>query len=303
MDPPKRESTAIRWCFTVNNPVLSRKTYLAILQPNCKYCLIGKEIAPSGTMHYQGYMELNNRKRKHQVIDLFPPEIKPHVELCRGTPQQNITYCKEDGKWVEYGKPTAERTRSDLTALTTLIKDGATMETVALSSPATFVRNYNGLAKFKAIVNKPPLIREQFECHFYFGKTGAGKTYMAHEKYPELFAKPIGKGLWFDGYAGEETVLIDEFEGQYPLADMLRVCDRYRLQVEVKGSFAYFIPKLVIFTSNVHPYFYYNMWENRQSQFKAFARRFSTVLYFKDRDNVETVKPEDFFENYQNYLF
>lgn len=52
----------------------------------------------------------------------------------------------------------------------------------------------------------------------------------------KAFAKPIGKGLWWDGYEREEVVVIDEFRGQYPLSDMLQLLDPYKLQVECNGG-------------------------------------------------------------------
>lgn len=297
----QQNSQCVRWCFTVNNPFDNVEVYINALEEHCKYLVIGKEVGESGTPHYQGYLELKKKQRMQQVKALFPNEVAPHLEIARGAPSQAADYCKKEGSFKEVGALTSQGQRTDLLELTQMITDGVAMQDVALSAPATWVRNYRGLSAFMQLLQKPLPIREDFTCHFYFGKTGTGKTYKAFNDYPGLFAKPLGKGLWFDGYAGQKVVLVDEFTGQWPCTDMLRIADKYQLQVEIKGGHTWFQPELVIFTSNIHPCTYYESWLGRAEHYKAFARRFSKVFYFKSRDDVQEVKPEHFFESPGKY--
>lgn len=55
---------ALNWCFTLNNYTL--KEYEALQNQECRYLLMGKEIAPTtGTPHIQGYIQLNKNNDYH----------------------------------------------------------------------------------------------------------------------------------------------------------------------------------------------------------------------------------------------
>lgn len=73
---------------------------------------------------------------------------------------------------------------------------------------------------------------------------------------PDAYWKPNNK--WWDDYDGHGTVVWDEFTGQYPFRDLLRILDSTPLSVESKGSSIQFVADTVIFTSNFHPKDWYN---------------------------------------------
>lgn len=167
-----------------------------------------------------------------------------------------------------------------LTTLTELVIEGSDMATVALEDPSTYVRNYRGLAALQTLTNKVPNFREM-HVYLFYGVTGSGKTHTAFEVYPDLFKKPIGKGLWFDGYERQKEILIDEFQGQWPLSDVLQIMDKYKCQVEVKGGHRYLFNEVLILTTNLHPAYYYESWVGREEHQKAFIRRIEKVFFFK----------------------
>lgn len=85
-----------------------------------------------------------------------------------------------------------------------------------------------------------------------YGPTGVGKTRWAWDMFPAAYSAPQ-KG-WFDGYSGEETVIIDEMYGsRYSWSFLLQLLDRYRMLVPFKGGFHQFTSKRIVMTSNVHP--------------------------------------------------
>ena len=47
---------------------------------------------------------------------------------------------------------------------------------------------------------------------------------------------------WWDNYAQEDVVIIDESYGWLPYCEMLRLLDRYPCQVETKGGSVNFAP-------------------------------------------------------------
>lgn len=279
--PRKRDSPCIRWCFTLNNPnvdeaVPSHLCYM--IEDYVKYAVIGLETGDSGTPHFQGYFELKTKQRLSQIQDWWPMG-KPHFELAKGTPAQNRKYCTKDGDFYEIGDAFKKGSSSYLPQILNALDDGKTLTEAVAVDPSTYVRNYRGIAAYQALIN-PPKIREKLECYLFYGKTGLGKT---HHAIIDLNAwkKPAGKGLWFDGLTPDtKTILIDEFNAQYPLEVMLQITDKYPTNVEVKGGHCALNCDLIILSTNTHPLFYYENWANRYEQRDAFFRRLTKVYYF-----------------------
>ena len=63
--------------------------------------------------------------------------------------------------------------------------------------------------------------------------------------------------LWWDGYKGEATVILDEFEGQIPQSDMKRYLDSKPLSLEIKGGSLTALYSKIILISNFHPFDWY----------------------------------------------
>lgn len=92
----------------------------------------------------------------------------------------------------------------------------------------------------------------ELENFWYFGPPGTGKSRYARDKYPDAFCKALNH--WWDGYIGEDTVIIDEWEissGKF-LGHHLKIwSDRYAFKMEVKGSVLPLQrPKRIVITSN-----------------------------------------------------
>jgi hypothetical protein len=49
---------------------------------------------------------------------------------------------------------------------------------------------------------------DTLQGEWHYGKTGTGKSKHVRNKYPDAFIK--SNDVWWDGYAGEETVIIEE---------------------------------------------------------------------------------------------
>lgn len=56
--------------------------------------------------------------------------------------------------------------------------------------------------------------------------------------------------LWWDGYIGQKTVVLDDFRPWWcPFSFLLRILDRYPIRVQVKGGFVNFVPEKIIITT------------------------------------------------------
>jgi len=81
------------FCFT--DFVRDLKFYEKI---DCKYIVIGDETCPETKKeHYQGYIYFASGKTESAVRKMFKPR---HIVPCRGTSEENIKYCKKEGKIV-----------------------------------------------------------------------------------------------------------------------------------------------------------------------------------------------------------
>lgn len=281
-------SPAKHYCFTYNNPTLDSDDIINVLKQDVTYLVFQKESGENATVHYQGYFELKTPKR----ITALRRILACHYEKRNGSVQQAIDYCKKDdtrvaGPW-EVGTPSHVSTergkRNDLIPLYDAARAGKTLDEIADLNPASYMRNYRAIQhirQMKALEN--PGVRETLNVLVYFGAPGTGKTYKAYTDYPDLYAIPCGKDIWFDNYAGEKTMLYDDFSGQVRLVDLLRYLDKYPVQVPVKGAFVFLHCTTIIITTNVHPSRWYD-YTKRQSSEKALARRFSDLFWFRSKN-------------------
>lgn len=80
------------------------------------------------------------------------------------------------------------------------------------------------------------------------GSPGAGKSHLVETKYPDAYRKPQNK--WWDGYQGEEVVILEDLDGPY-LNHYLKVwADKWRASGEVKGATVPLMHKMLVVTSN-----------------------------------------------------
>lgn len=253
-----------RWSATLNNYSNENLEYLQSLHGDMhlRYIIIGKEIAPStGTPHLQIYLETNKKITLKGLKNLLNVR-ELHLEMSRGSADQNIAYCKKGGDWIELGKPVKERQRTDLEEVKEQIKAGATWDSLWENHFSLMLQYRKGLEEYSNLCRlrrtDPPKV------YIWHGVTGTGKTRgafdMARSDYDDSFWVWPG-GPWFDGYRGQRVAIFDEFHGgdeqSIPFSLWKKLCDRYPLTVPVKGGFSNWAPEVIIFTSNIHPDFWW----------------------------------------------
>lgn len=87
----------------------------------------------------------------------------------------------------------------------------------------------------------------------FWGRTGSGKSRRAWQEAGwDAYPKDPRTKFW-DGYRGQEHVVVDEFRGGIDVAHLLRWLDRYPVLVEIKGSSVPLTATKIWFTSNLHP--------------------------------------------------
>lgn len=109
---PPQISPCIRWCFTLNNYTNDEiSSIVPLINNNCKYAIVGREVGESGTPHLQGYIEFKNKKRPLSVFS----NKRIHWEKAKGDRQQNYDYCsKSNDLLITIGVPKPIKIITDL---------------------------------------------------------------------------------------------------------------------------------------------------------------------------------------------
>lgn len=237
----------------------------------CDYMVYGFEICPTtGNPHLQGYLYWKNpRAYPNKALRKLFPGI--HDMVANGSAEDNRRYCLKlrpgdvpNERYEEIGIKPVQGQRTDWARAITQIQQGSTVPDIIVEQPhiAPCVR---ALLTVKQMMVKST--HREINVIVLIGPPGSGKSKWAYDNYPNLFSKPNGD--WWDGYQGETTVLLDDFYGdiKYPL--LLKVCDRYPLQVQIKGGFVPANWDTIIITSNEHP----DTWYPSVPNIHAFNRR------------------------------
>jgi len=271
-------------CFTLNNYKDSDIARLDDLSGSVAYLVYGKEIGPSGTPHLQGYVEFENpRCAGKGWSNLRKLMGNCHFEVRRGTASQASNYCKEDGDFKEYGIMSRQGERTDWAVATASVLSGKEIVDVVLEQPQLLpaIRALERLQNLSIA----PLEREVHTTWLY-GSPGSGKTRYVWDKYPNVYSKPSGP--WWDGYSGEEVLLLDDFDGDIPYREFLKVLDRYKYRVPVKGGYVGARWNKVFITTNKHPDTFYKD-ENRE----ALKRRITFYGLVQRDEPIELKSPDN----------
>lgn len=182
-----------------------------------------------------------------KVSDIFS---QSHVEPQLGGKEALKSYLLKEGEYAEKGEQVLchkgmeniegpqQGNRSDLDAIEDLLNSGATPEEIF--ETAFRYRKYEKMIRADYLarrIKETPLIKEMWN-EYHWGKSGTGKTYTyikLAEKHPDNvylcndYSNSGSSGGGFDFYANNPTeiVVLDEFKGNIPYAQLLSLLDKY----------------------------------------------------------------------------
>lgn len=185
------------------------------------------------------------------------------------------------------------------------LDEGKTIKEVSDLHFASFLRYNRGIQNYLWLHAKDR--NEKSKVVVIWGPTGSGKSFSVSSSFePEtMYWVPRPKkddNLWMDGYQSQENVMFDDFRSEWCPHDLLlRICDRYPLQLPVKSSFVKFNAKRIFFTSNMDPRHWYKF-GNGGENWMALWRRIDVVIRKDSFDKFTTQKigentHEEEFEN------
>lgn len=269
------------WCFTTNNYDEKHEDHLQSLP--CSYIIYGRERGEQGTPHLQGYIQFAARKSLRQARLLVPGS---HLSVARGTPQENKNYCSKEGDVYERGEMQTSGRRNDLEEIKSQIDSGASNIEIAEQHFSQWCVYRRSFAEYRTL--RMPAADRDVRVVVIWGPTGTGKSATARAGYPDAYFHSDPTLRWWQGYQGEDTVILDEFAGASACerSTLLRVLDRYAYHAPTKGGSVVLRATKIIITSNFPP----EAWGYEQND--AVLRRihcslnFTQPLNYSGRDSL-----------------
>lgn len=243
----------------------------------CRYITGQRERgSETGYEHWQVYVNFREPCRLHTIKELFSD--KAHAEPTKS--EAAIEYCckeetRVEGSKFEFGtKPVVRSSPKDWELILESAKKG---EFTAIPADI-LVRCYANIRRISMDHLKPqPLEKQVF---VFWGVTGSGKSRKAWEEAGlDAYPKDPNTKFW-DGYGGQENVVIDEFRGLISISNMLRWLDRYPVNVEIKGSATVLRARKIWITSNIPPSEWYP--DLDRSTLDALLRRLNVMHFNKN---------------------
>lgn len=244
------------------------------------YWIFSEERGSGGFHHYQGFIQTGKATRLSTLIKDFKAagyvgdkgQGEIHFQPRGRQPvSEAIAYCSKTethiaGPWSE-GVPelhNKQGKRSDLEVLREAVDSGKTLaelmtdsETMYMmsGSKVLWVKNYiHAKAERKALEERRNHRWPKVHGIYIWGDSGVGKTTWVMDHFDDLY--PVsGHDHPFDGYEGQDVVLIDEFHlgGALDVDSILRICDRWRIGVDARYTDVTPSWSTVIMTSNLSP--------------------------------------------------
>lgn len=303
-----------KWALVINNPLeagLDHTAIADILRLFCpEYFCMADEIATTGTFHTHVFLYVPATVRFSTLKNRFPIA---HIEKAYGSAKENRDYVMKSGKWadtekaetsvegsfLEWGKLPAEKEEKapQMYRLLESLRDGKTTTQIIDETPgfAFRVRDIDTLRQ-TLLAERYASENRMLEVWYLYGATGTGKTRGIYERHDPRHIYRVtnyreGKGISFDGYAGQDVLVFEEFHSQIPIEDMLNFLDVYPLSLPARYADKTACYTKVYITSNLSLGKQYKeaQW-NRPETWRAFLRRIHWLIKYREDGTVEEIE-------------
>ncbi len=216
------------WLLTI--PVIHYPE--ATLKDPVVYLKGQQEVGANGLHHWQLLALCSKKVTATALKAAFVRQA--HVELTRSEAADAYVW-KEDtrveGTQFELGvRPVRRNNKQDWDKVLTDVKAGRVDDVPA----DIYIRHYSSLKRI-AVDHMENVPRNNIEAKYFWGQSGTGKTRLAWEEATIAAYIKNPNTKWWDGYRGQDNVIIDEFTGRIDISYLLTWLDRYPCTVEVKG--------------------------------------------------------------------
>jgi len=259
-------SQSRRFTLTIFSPVEGKKPKIPDQPDFVDFFMGQRECCPkTGKRHYQCYFETPKKITLGSAIKKWEQHLDHHafhIEIARGTQQQNITYCSKDESFDKYrftyGEKMDQGRRNDLREIADAVKAGHSDLDIYTDNPHwLFHEKY--INKLRNIRNDQFKYKlRDIEVIYVHGPPGTGKSSFVWAELDDksYYQPPPPKDgrFWFDGYTGQDVLWLEDVNlVEFDRTLILRLLDRYPLTVEYKGGTCQACWTKVYITSNTSP--------------------------------------------------
>lgn len=295
-----------RYAFTVNGTQDDWPAPIQFIESDMDYLLVGKEVGVASQLkHLQGYVEFKNKIRLGAAKALLGVPTA-HLEPCKGDAESNVAYCKKGQDFVEHGTKKVNGKRKDYEGALLAIGAGEVTPGDVLETNPMFYHQYG--RTIEAVhsrflkKSKGQARTELVDVTWIYGGTGTGKSHYAYTTWlsqfgvdfksdgDKYFVKCFGEGdvKWWDDYDGQRYIILNEFRGQIPYAEMLSLIDKWPHQVSrrCKSPMNMCATHFCI-TSSMPPHLVYQKQSHRDEadSINQLIRRLTKLIHAKTKDN------------------
>ena len=208
---------------------------------SCDYILACHELAPTtGHEHIHVYAHFT---QPYKLSKKFT-NLKIHIEVCRGSPQQNIAYIRKDGD-VIYEKGIAPAVGRPSTC-------GELKQMNIDEVPPIMLNTW---CKLQTTKIKKSEWNKKVEVHYIYGPSGSGKSNLAQELADDEFDEVKYVNNFWNGCSGEGCCIYDDFRSSHmPASEFINFIDYRTHNLNVKGGNVRNHYTKIIITSIQSPY-------------------------------------------------
>ncbi len=310
------------WCFTsfAVSPANTETVKGFHGTGDCtQLCFQVERCTDTDRLHYQGFIGFKKKKSFNAVKDFLtlpavPPaggaadgaaaSGVPHVEKIKKSVAAAQAYCckedtRVDGPW-RYGLDISPGSRSDITRLCARAKEkDVTVRTLWDEHPEAMLKYHKGVDVLRETQRGERDRAQPNAVYVVVGPTGTGKTRSVFDRFgidvDALYVKDGTTAQFWDMYDHQPVVLFDDYKGELPLQQLLKILDIYPLQIQYKGGSKRLTTKTWVITSNLCPEDWYP--KDDPEHLNALRRRFTAVYKHRLPDEL---KPAGFHESYWN---
>lgn len=305
--------------LTINNPKEKGFDHFTIKKtlienfPTVGYFCMADERGDNGTEHTHIVISLTSRVRISKIKKYFPPA---HIEVIKGTIEQNVDYLKKEGEkneskahtkiegtFEEWGNkpPNSKGMRGDLSELYELILDGMTnAEIIAYNQD--YILLYDKLDRIRMDILTDKYKRERrtdLKVIYISGATGTGKTRGVLDAFGDEKCYRITDYKHpYDSYTCQPVMIFDEFRSQLSISHMLDVLDIYPMSLNARYSNKYACHRSAVLISNLRLEEQYTDAQTYDLEtWKALLRRIHQVKHFNEDGTIEVYNSvQDYFD-------
>lgn len=235
------------------------------MEQKSKYLCYGPELTKKGQHHWQGYVYWISPRSIRACAKAYGCTFK----VARGSAERNRVYCgaglyicpkkikikQPNPEFKEFGKIPQQGERNDLIQLRDQIIDGKRVDEIMTENPVAYHKFGRTLNALEDVILRKKYRTAMTTCDWYWGPTGVGKSHTCFHGYDpdKCYILPNDRG-WWDGYKGQEIVIINEYRGWIPYDELLQLIDKWPYNVRRRNREPTpFTSKHVIITCSMPP--------------------------------------------------